>query len=241
MKKSASSSCLRIGLLKEAAMDYRFLLSRGYNRELSLKFVGDRYGLSKAERMVLYRSVFPKDEALKRRKKLSPLRSMISNTISIDGFNVLMTIKAALQGFPLMLCDDGFIRDILSVVERVKIDKTMYIALELLIQVMLKYVPRKIFLFFDANVSRSGEFAAYTRRRLISVGLKGYAQAVKKADISTITQCETVASSDSVIILNSGRVIDLGGYVARLIAPERILTIKYEKKFRGVLVEKIIS
>jgi len=229
MKRRALNSYIRLELLKEASIDYRFLLSRGYNRELSLKFVGDRYGLSKAERMVLYRSVFPKDEAIERMKKLSSPENMVGNTISIDGFNVLMTIKASLQGFPLVLCDDGFIRDILSVVERVKIDKMMYVALELLIQVILKYVPSKVFLFFDANVSKSGEFAAHTRRRLINIGLEGYAQAVKKADVSTITQCETVVSSDSVIILNSRRVIDLGGYVARLIAPERILTIKDER------------
>ena len=229
MKRRALDSYIRLELLKEASIDYRFLLSRGYNRELSLKFVGDRYGLSKAERMVLYRSVFPKDEAIERMKKLSSPENMVGNTISIDGFNVLMTIKASLQGFPLVLCDDGFIRDILSVVERVKIDKMMYVALELLIQVILKYVPSKVFLFFDANVSKSGEFAAHTRRRLINIGLEGYAQAVKKADVSTITQCETVVSSDSVIILNSRRVIDLGGYVARLIAPERILTIKDER------------
>jgi len=55
------------------------------------------------------------------------------------------------------------------------------------------------------------------------MGLRGYARAVKKADISTIMQCDTVISSDSVIILNSKEVIDLGGYIAKLIAPELIV------------------
>jgi len=223
MENNALNYSLRLGVLKEASIDYRYLLSRGYNREISLKFVGDRYGLTKAERMALFRSVFPKDEAIKRMAKLSSPEAMMNKSISIDGFNVLMTIKAALQKFPLLLCDDGFIRDILSVIEKVKISRDMYIAIELLMQILLKYKPREVFLFFDANVSRSGEFAAYVRRRLTNMGLRGYARAVKKADISTIMQCDTVISSDSVIILNSKEVIDLGGYIAKLIAPELIV------------------
>jgi len=145
MENNALNYSLRLGVLKEASIDYRYLLSRGYNREISLKFVGDRYGLTKAERMALFRSVFPKDEAIKRMAKLSSPEAMMNKSISIDGFNVLMTIKAALQKFPLLLCDDGFIRDILSVIEKVKISRDMYIAIELLMQILLKYKPREVF------------------------------------------------------------------------------------------------
>jgi len=228
MKRSASDYHLRLEVLKEASIDYRFLLSRGYNRELSLKFIGDKYGLSKAERMALYRAVFSKEEALVRMSKLSPPNRLIDRVVSIDGFNVLMTVKAALLRFPLLLCDDGFVRDLLSVFERIKVDMVIHIALELLIQVLLKYTPKRVFLFFDANVSKSGEFAAHVRKRLASVGLSGYARAVRKADIMTMTQCDTVASSDSVIILNSRHVIDLGGYIAKLVAPELIIRLPYE-------------
>ncbi|RLE73816.1 MAG: hypothetical protein DRJ56_08575 [Thermoprotei archaeon] len=216
---------LRLGVLSEARVDYKFLLSRGYPREQALKFVGDRYGLTKAERMALYRSTFSKGEVAERARKLVPISAIGGEPLSVDGFNVLMTVKAALLGYPLILCDDGLVRDVLSLFQRVRVGPLMCVALELVLCVLSRYRPRSVAFFFDANVSRSGEFAAHVRRRLARLGLRGEAQAVKKADVTTMLHGGVVASSDSVVVANSRRVVDLGGYVASLVAPERILTI----------------
>ena len=40
----------RLKILAEAGGDLRYLLDRGYNRSSSLKLVGDKYRLNKAER-----------------------------------------------------------------------------------------------------------------------------------------------------------------------------------------------
>ncbi|RLE74394.1 MAG: DUF434 domain-containing protein [Thermoprotei archaeon] len=216
---------LRLDVLSEARVDYKFLLSRGYPREQALKFVGDRYGLTKAERMALYRSTFTEGEVAERAKKLVPISAIRGGSLSVDGFNVLMTVKAALLGYPLILCDDGLVRDVLSLFRRVRIGPLTCVALELVLCVLSRYRPQSVAFFFDASVSRSGEFAAHVRRRLARLGLRGEAQAVRKADVATVLHGGVVASSDSVVIANSRRVVDLGGYVASLVAPERILTI----------------
>ena len=225
MKKRFYLTNIRLELIREASKDYGYLLSRGYNWNSALNFVSGRYRLSKIERMILLRAVFSNDEILERKKKLVTIDYIRRKTLSIDGFNVLMTIKAALLGAPLILCQDGFIRDILSAFEKVKIDLYMYISLELLLMVLSRFSPNNVFLFFDSKVSKSGLFAAHVRKRLKELNLKGEVSAVPKADILTLMHGDIVASSDSVIISRAKHVIDLGGYIAKSIAIESILTI----------------
>lgn len=216
---------LRIDLLKEASKDFKYLLTRGYNRTTSLKFVSDRYLLSKTEKMALYRGVFSDSEIKLRKSKLVSIKDIIGEKLVVDGFNVLMTIKAALLGTPLIKCQDGFIRDILSSFEKVKINDLMYISLEILLCFLNRYKPKKVTILFDSKVSKSGCFAAHVRRKLNLLGINGTALAVPRADTETLAvgRDEIIASSDTVIILKANKVVDLGGYIASFIAPERIL------------------
>ena len=216
---------IRLNIVKEAAKDYKYLLSRGYNWNTSLNFVSARYQLTRVERMILLRSVFSNQDIAIRKSKLKPISYIKDKSLSIDGFNVLMTIRAALLKTPLIYCQDGFIRDILSAFERIKIDTLMYISLELLLSLLLKYKPRDVVFFFDSRVSKSGIFASHVRRRLKQLNFNGNALAVPKADIQTISYGEVVASSDSVIILRANQVVDLGGYLASIISAESILII----------------
>ena len=53
----------RVELIHEAAKDLRYLLNRGYRKPTALKLVGDRYGLNRRERLILFRGILPKHEA----------------------------------------------------------------------------------------------------------------------------------------------------------------------------------
>ncbi len=216
---------LRVGLLREAVVDYRFLLNRGYRREPALNMVTSRYQLSTVERMALLRGVMSLNEAESRRSKLVRPEMVKGRRVIIDGFNVLMTIRAALLRRPLILCDDGFIRDISSAFEKVKVTASLYTALEIMLFSLKRLKPANVTVFFDSGVSKSGLFAAYTRRCLLRYGLTGGSVAVKKADVATLSVKGLVASSDAVIILRSYEVADLGGWIASKIAPESLLDI----------------
>ncbi|TDA31893.1 MAG: DUF434 domain-containing protein, partial [Hadesarchaea archaeon] len=54
----------------EAVKDLRYLLDRGYPRELAVRVVSDHYCLPSQQRHLLARCVFSREEAEENRKKL---------------------------------------------------------------------------------------------------------------------------------------------------------------------------
>ena len=74
--------------LKDAIIDMRYLLSRGYKREHAANFIASRYLLSKEERAILYRAVYdPIQAEIHKQKKVKP--EFISQRIlTIDGYNL---------------------------------------------------------------------------------------------------------------------------------------------------------
>ena len=98
--------------IKEAAADFRYLLSRGYARAASLSLVGNRYRLDHTARQLLHRGVFAPEVAAARRAKLRLLRDLAGQPLGLDGHNVLITLECAIRKLPLVAADDGFIRDV---------------------------------------------------------------------------------------------------------------------------------
>src|SRR5512147_240346 len=98
--------------LQMAASDFHYLLTREYPRKASLEIVGNRYDLSFDQRHLLHRGIFSDSDARIRIKKKIPLQKLPNKRLAIDGYNVLITVEAALFGRPLILSNDGFIRDI---------------------------------------------------------------------------------------------------------------------------------
>src|SRR5690606_2006202 len=88
----------QLGTLREAAADYSWLLSRGYNGVSALKLVGDRFQLVQRQRMALERSSASKSASTARRaRRLSPAE-LGGEAVVVDGFNCLITVEVALSG-----------------------------------------------------------------------------------------------------------------------------------------------
>lgn len=92
-----------------------WLLSRGYADKSSLKIVGDRYALTQRQRLAVMRASCS-DSRLETRssKQVSP-EFAGGQPLMVDGYNLLITIEAALAGAPLFICRDGAIRDLASI------------------------------------------------------------------------------------------------------------------------------
>lgn len=104
-----------IGRLRAAAADYCWLLSRGYTGTSSLKLVGDRFELTSRQRMALLRCCCS-DEALTCRKSREVGREALEGSrVRIDGFNLILTVEAALGHGVLLTGRDGCLRDLSSV------------------------------------------------------------------------------------------------------------------------------
>jgi hypothetical protein len=201
--------------LQEAAEDFRYLLNRGYPRKASLELVGNRYGLTFDERHLLHRGVFSDEHSEARRKKIISVKAVRNKDLAIDGHNVLITVEAGLSGRPLILADDGFVRDISGLSASFKKTEVTDQALRLIVAFLKKWRPRHTLFLLDAPISKSGILAQELRALLKREGLPGDALAMKVPEKTLIGFKGVVATSDTAIIDRSKRVIDLAGDIIR--------------------------
>lgn len=195
--------------LREAAKDLRFLLRRRYNKETALRFVGDKYQLNKRERWILYRSIQYPEYAKKILKKKIKLDGVSGKILAIDGYNVLITVECVLKGEPLILGDDGFLRDIAGVFGKYRISSMTNKALRLILDEVRSFSPKKVLFVYDQPVSRSGELAQRTREIINEMGINGDAMTLKRTDKTIASLGEVVASSDLPLLLMARAVVDL--------------------------------
>jgi hypothetical protein len=199
--------------LQKPADDFRYLLDRGYPRKAALELAGNRYGLTSDERHLLHRGVFANSDSVSRKKKLIPITDVRNKDLAIDGYNVLITIEAGISGRPLVLGDDGFIRDISGLSGSFKKTKRTEEAIQLIIRVLKKWKPRQTLFLFDAPISMSGKLAEEIRDRLKREYLLGDAMAVKVPEKILIGFPGVIATSDTAIIDQSKKVLDLAAYI----------------------------
>ena len=102
-------------IFTEAIDDYSFLLSRGYAMNSILQIVGFRYKLNKRQQKAILRVAAGEHSIqLRKSKELQPSH-LVNNTVSIDGFNLLILLESALSGAFIFQGRDGTFRDIAGV------------------------------------------------------------------------------------------------------------------------------
>jgi hypothetical protein len=148
-----------------------------------------------------------------RQKKKISADQIRGYDLVIDGYNVLITIEADLSGRPLVLGDDGFIRDISGLSGSFQKTAKTAEALQHLLNLLKRVKPRQTLFLFDAPISRSGELAQEVRSRMQKENLPGDAMAVRVPEKILIGFPGPVATSDTAIIDRSTKVVDLAGYI----------------------------
>jgi hypothetical protein len=199
--------------LQNAAEDFRYLLNRRYPRKAALELVGNRYGLTFDERHLLHRGVFSSKDSQARRKKRISIKEVRNKELAIDGHNVIITIEAGLSGRPLVLTDDGFVRDISGLSGSFAKSEVTEKAIQFILRALKEWKPRRTLFLLDAPISMSGRLAEEIRDRLKQENVSGDATAVKVPEKILIGFPGIVATSDTDIIDRSKKVLDLAGYV----------------------------
>jgi hypothetical protein len=157
--------------------------------------------------------VFSDVDAMSRQKKKISPHQIRGYDLVIDGYNVLITIEAGLSAGPLILGDDGFIRDISGLSGNFQKTEMTVQALEHLLNFLKRVKPRQTLFLFDSPISRSGELALEVRGRMERGNLPGDAMAIRVPEKILIGFPGTVATSDTAIIDRSHHVVDLAGTV----------------------------
>lgn len=200
--------------LGQPASEYLLLLNRGYSGDASLKLVGDRHRLTRDQRSVLYRGVFTDNQSAAGRQKLLN-RPPADEIYLLDGYNVLLTIFNYLRGRPLFVATDGLLRDVGGVHGRIPDEGLWEQVISGSGEGLAALDARRVEVYFDSPVSRSGEHAGRVFRMLEERGLAGQALAVESPDALLIAAEEgIVCTSDSVIIQKTARpVFDLARWL----------------------------
>ncbi len=101
--------------LREAVADFSMLLSKGYADKSALKLVGDRFSLTQRQRLAVMRGACSDQQLRSRLEHRVPVGALADQPIAIDGYNLLITIEAAMSGGLIFKGRDGCFRDLASI------------------------------------------------------------------------------------------------------------------------------
>ncbi len=188
--------------------------------------IGEDYGLSKEERIALSKVIRDPVESLLNAFKLCPIGCVTGRDLGVDGFNVLITIEAAVSGEPVFLSTDGFIRDLSMRYSKYRPSKYFHKAVILLKELLLKLDPAETVIYLDSPIPKSGEIANELRLLLDDVAR---VEVVKEVD-RMVSHHEVSASSDVVVIKKSKCVVDIPAAVIREEGIEPITLLPWLKR-----------
>ncbi|MEM7581776.1 MAG: DUF434 domain-containing protein [Acidobacteriota bacterium] len=104
----------QLARLRSATEDLCWLRSRGYAPKASLALVGDRHQLRERQRSALQRCSAGEEAVRSRRATRAEAAELRGRPLWIDGYNVLLTVEAALAGGIVLAARDGCYRDMAS-------------------------------------------------------------------------------------------------------------------------------
>ncbi len=189
----------QISTLRKAAKDVRYLLEEGYPMKNATTFVGNHYLLSERQRLALARSLTTEGQAEKRRAKELQRSDLTGRTVSIDGFNTIISLEIAFSGSTLLCCMDGTVRDLAGLRGNYRIiDKTTLAIRAIRNELAAARVSGAV-VYLDAPVSNSGRLKEKIAEEFEGSGIDLDIQVVCDVDrILMASSC--VVTSDAVIL-----------------------------------------
>ncbi|ACB74596.1 DUF434 domain-containing protein [Opitutus terrae] len=100
--------------LRTAIGELCWLLDRGYALRSSLALTGDRHGLTQRQRIAVARCACSREQHERRATHRVEPAALAGAELWIDGYNLLITLEAALAGGVILLGRDGCYRDMAS-------------------------------------------------------------------------------------------------------------------------------
>jgi len=199
--------------LSAAVADYSMLLTKGYAENSSLKIVGDRFELTDRQRLAVMRSACSDSQLISREQKRLKIKSVKNNPLAVDGYNLLITIEAAISGGFIFIGRDGCCRDLASIHGTYrKVNETIP-ALELIIDFVDSLRPAEVILLLDRPVSNSGRLKKIIDDSLLGDYEDFFVRLSVNPDAELISTGAIVASSDSVVLDNCSRWTNLAAEI----------------------------
>jgi hypothetical protein len=205
--------------LRNAVAELSWLLDRGYPKKAALKLVGDRHALRDRQRMAVQRCAASHLDRERRRARQVQLRALTGETLLVDGYNVLLTIEAALSGGVLLLGGDGVVRDLTSMSGHYRRMRSTAAALEAIAAFTAVAGCRELTWLFDRPISNSGRLKQAIDTMAAAASWPWQVELVASPDRELIASASIVATADSGVLDRCGRWFNLACEVVRASVP----------------------
>jgi hypothetical protein len=203
-----------IPALRQAVADYSLLLTKGYPQNAALKLVGDKFELTERQRLAVMRSSCSDAKLAGRLIRQIQPAELAGRDILIDGYNVLITIEAAISAGFLFIGRDGCLRDLAGMHGTYrKVNETIP-AIELINDALAELNVKNACWLLDKPVSNSGRLkgiieSARTKTPTHPTQVK----LLNNPDTALIQADEIAATSDSDVLDKAKRWVNLAEFV----------------------------
>lgn len=206
--------------LRLAVSDLCWLLSRDYKMTSSLKLVGDRYGLRERQRLAVSRSACSEQDGQRRKDHCVAVEELRNEPVIVDGFNLIITIEAALSKGPLFVGMDECIRDLSSVHGSYRSVEETDRAISMIGNAFQRLAPSSVLWLLDRPVSNSGRLAAKIADFAVRHDCSWDVQVVFNPDAAIVASSAVAITSDSYVLDQVERWADLKSYLLAREVPD---------------------
>ena len=202
-----------VSKLERGLEDLCWLLTRKYPERAALKLVGDRFRFQKRQRKALSRCACALQDASTRRRTALLPAEVRGQTLSIDGFNLLITVESALSDGFIFEGVDGCYRDLASIHGSYKRVEETEKAIRIVGEELSHLEVRSVKWLLDRPVSNSGRLLT----TLYEIGSVRHwdwnVELVDDPDQVLVKADDIVVTSDSYILNQVPRWFNLGRYI----------------------------
>ena len=202
-----------ISNLRSALTDFSLLLTKGYAEKSALKLVGDRFSLTERQRQAIMRSACSEKQIVSRNQSRLELKNLAGQAVAIDGYNVLITIEAAMSGGVIFRGRDGCFRDLASIHGTYRKVTETIPAVELIGRFLREIGVAEALWLLDSPVSNSGRLKTLIGERARKNNWNWEIELLLSPDAELKKTDLIVASSDSVILDACKRWINLAAEI----------------------------
>jgi hypothetical protein len=208
----------KISDLRSALADFSLLLTKGYAEKSALKLVGDKFSLTERQRLAIMRSACSDQQLTSRKQREVKIAELGGWPIIIDGYNVLITVEAAMSNGCVFKGRDGCFRDLASIHGTYRKVVETIPAVQLIGKFLKEHNVDDCLWLLDSPVSNSGRLKTLIGELAQENNWSWKVELLLSPDAKLIKTDLIAASSDSVVLDGCKRWVNL----ARAIIEEKL-------------------
>jgi hypothetical protein len=190
----------RLHDLRQAVHDVCWLLDRGYGISSATELAGDRYHLTRRQRIAVARCACSSPARERREGHCVLATQLQGQELWLDGFNVLTAIETALGGGVILIGRDGCCRDVAGVYSHYHRVQETVPALQAIGRMVAAWGVAQCRWWLDSPVFNSGRLKGIILQVGAEAGWPWHVELVTNPDRVLCASEQIVSSSDHVIL-----------------------------------------